>query len=178
MTRRAFCIATFAIAAAILASPIASQAQNAQPACAETDKSLPAEMAGWLKKTDVGAAARTADLANGQLPVGQAVTATLHHMPEVTFAIPPEKPSDASGFGGLLALTIKDAGTYRVAVGTGAWIDVVKDGKATPTSAHGHGPDCSTIRKVVDFPLQPGRYVVQISAKTDPSIALMVWRQP
>jgi len=42
----------------------------------------------------------------------------------------PEKPGDTSRFADCSAFPFGTAGTYRVALGAGAWIDVLKDGKA------------------------------------------------
>jgi hypothetical protein len=50
---------------------------------------------------------------------------------------------------------------------------VGKDGAGVISSAHGHGPDCTGIRKMVDFALTPGRYTVQISANAAPQITVM-----
>ena len=41
-------------------------------------------------------------------------------------------------------------------------------------TAHAPGPACTGIRKTVQFPLQPGHYVLQISANADPTIAVMI----
>ena len=65
-----------------------------------------------------------------------------------------------------------------MALGSGAWIDVVKDGKAIESTAHGHGPDCSGVRKVVDFPLQPGSYTLQVAANGQAQLPLLVTRAP
>ena len=80
--------------------------------------------------------------------------------------------------GGLVGFSVTEAGTYRVALGSGAWIDVVRGGKAAASTAHGHGPACSGVRKTVDFPLTPGRYILQIAGNGTPSIAVMVTRLP
>ncbi|HEX4272840.1 MAG TPA: hypothetical protein VHZ32_15725, partial [Rhizomicrobium sp.] len=58
--------------------------------------------------------------------------------------------------------------------GAGPWIDVLKDGAAVTSGVHGPGPACSGIRKTVQFPLQPGRYVIQISANAGDSVPVMV----
>src|SRR5262245_13124349 len=62
-----------------------------------------------------------------------------------------------------LILVITEAGTYGVAVDQAAWIDVARDGVAQTSIGHGHGPACTTIRKIVDFQLQPGRYTITLS---------------
>ena len=55
---------------------------------------------------------------------------------------------------------------------------MIKDGQPQISTAHGHGPACSTIRKMVDFSLQPGRYVLQISANAEAEISVLVTRAP
>lgn len=90
------------------------------------------------------------------------------------YVVPPEKPGKPATHGGLASFTVATPGTYRVALGAGAWVDVVRDGKAVASVAHGHGPACSTIRKMVDFRLTPGRYLLQIAGNADPVIPVMV----
>lgn len=84
--------------------------------------------------------------------------------PKVAYPVRPEKPGGSVSFGGLARFTVGKAGTWRVALGTPAWVDVVKDGKAAVSIAHGHGPNCSTIRKMVDYALEPGDYLLQVAA--------------
>ena len=50
----------------------------------------------------------------------------------------------------------------------------MRDGKSVLSTAHAPGPACTGIRKTVQFPLQPGKYVLQISANADPAIDVMV----
>jgi hypothetical protein len=154
-------------------------AEGAAPAaCAATDKDLPAELAPWTAKAPLAAATKAGDLAAAVLQPGKAVTATLSHTAQVTYVAQPEKPGGTVSYGGLLALDIDQAGTYRVALGAGPWIDVLRDGQPVASTAHGHGPACSTVRKMVDFPLTPGRYVIQVSADADPTLAILVARLP
>lgn len=167
------------VATAIMFLPFAAQAQEMQPAtaCKEMDKSLPAELSAWTQKSDLASATRAAELGKARLVPGQAATVTLHHTPDVTYVAQPAKPGGSVSYGGLLDLNIKKAGTYRIGLSAGAWLDVVKNKKLLLSTAHGHGPDCSTLRKIVDFPLQAGHYVVQVSANADPAIAIMIWPQ-
>jgi hypothetical protein len=166
------------VVATIAFLPIVAKAQDKPSACGEMDKSLPAELSGWTTKSDLEAATGAAGLGKAELTAGRAATVTLHRTPDISYVAQPAKPGGSVSYGGLLRVTVKTAGTYKVGLGSGAWIDLVKDKKLVISTAHGHGPDCSTIRKVVDFPLQPGRYVLQISANADPEIAVMVWSSP
>jgi hypothetical protein len=44
--------------------------------------------------------------------------------------------------------------------------------------AHGHGPDCSGIRKMVDFRLEAGSYVLQIVGNGAPTVRVLVASVP
>ncbi len=170
---------TLLTAAAIALLPVAAQAQTMQKSsCTETDKSLPAAFSGWAEKTELAAAARAKDIGKSKLVIRHAATVTLHRTPDVSYIARPAKPGGSDSYGGLLAFDIQKAGTYQIGLSSGAWIDVVKNKTAVISTGHGHGPDCSSIRKVVDFPLEAGRYALQISANADPAVAVMIWPQP
>ncbi|USQ96378.1 homogentisate 1,2-dioxygenase [Caulobacter sp. RL271] len=169
-------------ALAVLATPFAAFAQMAPampaPACAAMDKDLPAELAGWTDKVPLAAATSVAGLSKAALAPGRAYLATLAPTPEVAYATQPEKPGGTVSKGGLFSLTIDKPGAYVIALGTGAWIDVLKDGAAARSTAHGRGPACTTLRKMVTFDLMPGAYVVQISANAETSLPIMVAAKP
>lgn len=77
----------------------------------------------------------------------------------------------------LLILVIVEAGTYGVAIDQGAWIDVAREGATLTSNGHGHGPACSSIRKIVDFQLRPGRYTITLGRTQAPSVRLLVIRR-
>lgn len=110
---------------------------------------------------------------DGNLPAGlapwtQLSAATPILRPGVTI---PATPGTA------VTIEIAGAGTYGVAIDTGAWIDVSRDGQALRSTAHGHGPACSTIRKIVDFQLEPGRYTILLSRTEAATVRLLVIRR-
>lgn len=112
------------------------------------------------------------------LPLGAAGRIALHSTPQVYYQVRPEKPGGTVSYGGILILDITKGGTYRIALGSAAWLDVIgKDGPLRST-AHGHGPDCTGIRKVVEFSLLPGRYTVQIAANGAPDVTVMALPNP
>ncbi len=150
---------------------------KASPACTATPE-LPPELAAWPDRTALAAAADASSLADARITIGKAVDARLRPTPEVRYALRPEKPGGSVSFGGLYALTVEQAGHYRIALGSAAWIDLVQEGKALVSTAHGHGPDCTGIRKMVDFSLAPGRYLLQVSANAAPDMPLLVTRLP
>ena len=167
------------ISACLLATPVVAQAMQHTPAnCPADAKPLPAALSAWTDKASLDAAGSAAGLKAAALAPGKAVTVSLHHTREVQYITQPEKPGGSVAYGGLLMLDIKNAGTYQVNLSSGAWTDVLKGGAAVMSGAHAPGPACSGIRKTVQFPLQPSRYVIQLSANGDPTIAVMVSRVP
>ena len=66
----------------------------------------------------------------------------------------------------------------RVAIDSAAWLDVVADGKSLEAVAHGHGPDCSGVRKMVDFTLAPGTYLLQIVGNGTAKLRVLVTHTP
>ncbi|WP_129396493.1 homogentisate 1,2-dioxygenase [Methylovirgula ligni] len=135
---------------------------------------MPQALSGWTSKTPLQSATKEADSAAATLKSGQAVQATLHHTREVAYVVEPDKPGGSVAYGGILAVQISKAGTYQFSLGSGAWIDVVSGASKIASTAHGHGPECSSIRKAVAFPLKPGHYIVQISANAAPTLDIMI----
>ena len=97
----------------------------------------------------------------------------LHKAESLRYWIAPERRQDVFKFGGMIPVEVKRAGRLVIALDAGAWIDLVRDGKAQPAAAHGHGPACSGIRKMVEYDVTPGRYLVQIVNAPELSIRAM-----
>ena len=89
------------------------------------------------------------------------------------------KPGDefAPGKAAMIGFRIGAAGTYGVALDQAGWIDLVpgtEGGTALPSVKHGHGPECSTIRKIVRFDLKPGLYRLYVSGLSTPRVKAML----
>lgn len=172
MARRIFLLVS-GFCATVALVPAASAAE-APPEC--TAPVAPAgELASWASPAPLNSANYASQLPEAQIHPGQAIQLGLHPVGAVKFPVAPGKPG---GNGGLAELTIAEAGTYRVALGTAAWIDLSQDGKAIESTTHGHGEECTGIRKIVDFPLKPGRYVLAISANLDMRTQVLVAKKP
>ncbi len=168
---------TFLPLLALVGTPAAAQ-EEAAPACT-APAPLPPELAGWgVPHAAVKAANKAGDARRAALPIGTAADATLVPTPTIRFALDPEKPGGSVSHGGLFSFTVAEPGNYRVALGSGAWVDVIADGKAAVSTAHGRGPDCTGVRKMVDYRLDAGRYLLQVSANGSPALSLMVSRLP
>jgi len=166
--------------ALICSSGAAAQGAMEMPVhdCAAQSAVLSPEFASWATRAPVTAAKDKAGLGKAMLVIGKAVDAALPPTSEVRYVLRPEKRGRSVSFGGIFAFDVKEAGTYRVALGSAAWIDLLEDGKSIASTGHGHGPDCSGIRKMVAFPLKPGRHVLQLSANPVATAAMMVMRLP
>ncbi|RIA37787.1 hypothetical protein DFR49_3675 [Hephaestia caeni] len=144
----------------LLAQAAAAPASAPVLAC-DKPAALPAAFAGWRSPGRVPAIGK-AFLVEARDPAtvrGLAVTAV-------------SRPGRAA----LVPIEIATAGTYRVALSEGAWVDMVQSGTPLPSVAHGHGPRCSGIHKIVDFRLAPGRYALQLSAMQTPQVRVLIAR--
>lgn len=155
----------------------ADDAPLAQPPAEECPAPVPPSgvLAPWVDPILISSAKEPAQLSSVHLQAGQAARLYLYPMSEIRYPVAPGK---TGGSGGLAEVTIEEAGNYRVALGTPAWIDLVADGKPLTSIAHGHGPKCSSIRKMVDFTLKPGRYTLMVSANPGDHAQVLVAKLP
>jgi hypothetical protein len=157
-----------------VAAGVASAAEEMpanKPSCS-ADVAPAGELAPWSSAAPLKAGGETSNAP--LLAAGKAAKVTLLSTPDVHYALRPEKPGGSVSYGGLFALDVAQAGTYRVALSTAAWIDIVGKDGALRSVAHGHGPDCTGIRKMVDYVVPAGRYTLQISANGAPQITVLV----
>ena len=164
------------IAAALAGAPaqdaMTNMAMKPAAACPATPAPLPAAYAGWPTMAAVTAGA-DADTA-ARLTLGSGARVTLSPTPQLHYAAVMKHMGTPASFGGNLGFVVVAPGRYRVSLGAAAWIDVVQHAAAMPSVAHGHGPDCSGIRKIVEFDLAPGAYLLQIAGNEAPTLGVMV----
>ena len=164
----------------VAAMPLQAQEpmpMSAQP-CPATPAPLPPELAGWQGRTAIASASNVAGAGAATIVPGKGADVALHPTPDVTYPVRPAHPGGSVSKGGIVAFRITDGGTYRVAIGSGAWIDVVREGQAVTSTAHSPGPPCSGIRKMVDFALTPGAYVLEIAGNGTSALPVLVTRLP
>jgi hypothetical protein len=162
-----------------LGAPAPAQMSDHQPvACLVAPAALPAELAGWTSPVESAAATEEANAAAVEIVIGQATDLTLAPTPAVKYAVPPKRPAGSVSHGGLAAFQIETAGVYRVAIDSAAWLDILSDGKALESVNHGRGPDCTGIRKMVDFRLEPGIYLMQVVGNGTPTLRVLVTSLP
>lgn len=144
---------------------------QATASCPATPAAPPSSLAGWATRVPIAA-----ESSPPPLTIGRAARATLLPATSVILPAKPGKPAATGSSSGVFALSVPAAGRYRVALGAGAWLDVVRDGRALTSKTHSHGPACSGIRKMVDFDLQPGRHLLQIVGSPTAAIDVMIVR--
>jgi hypothetical protein len=176
--RKGHIVATITLLA--IAAPAAAQMQQgeARQTCPATPASVPAELAGWAAAQPLAAARDPQGLPAAALTPGKAVDLTLGQTSGLAYAMRPERPGDPVSHGGMAQLKVAKAGHYRVAIDSAAWLDLVAGGKGLESVAHSHGPACSGIRKMVDFRLEPGDYVLQIAGNGSARVRVMVMELP
>lgn len=128
--------------------------------CAATDAALPANLTGWTARAD-------------GFGVNQAVTLGAGDVAKLPGVPAGAKPGGAV----MIGFRIETAGRYGVALDQRGWIDVVPGvagGEALKSTAHGHGPECSSIRKIVRFDLQPGLYRLYLTGLDQPRAKTML----
>lgn len=133
---------------------------QAAPQCGATDAALPANLSGWTAPVAEFGANKAVMLQAGEL-------AKLTDVPAGT------KPGGAA----VIGFKIERAGRYGVALDQRGWIDVVpgaSGGEALKSVLHGHGPQCSTIRKIVRFDLKPGVYRLYLTGLDKPAAKVML----
>lgn len=127
----------------------------------------------WTSWTQSGQA-KAGVLAQGApaLILGKPLTAALTPVAQVQFRVAPGKGAK-DGYGGLFSLSLKQAARVGIALSGSAWVDVVTGDASLTSVEHGHGPDCSGIRKIVWFDLPAGRHLVQIAGSKAASVRVM-----
>ncbi len=127
----------------------------------------------WTSWTQSGdALAGTQVLGAPSLILGKPVTANLTPADHVQFATPPAK-GGKEGYGGVFTVALKQPARVGIALSGAAWVDAVDGTTALASVDHGHGPDCSGIRKIVWFDLSAGRHIIQIAGSKTRDIRIM-----
>ena len=168
----------FLLLAPILVAAQAAPMEHAPETCPTPAAPLPAELAAWKTGPSLAAATDRTTLARTRLTVGRRTELMLAPKDSVRYPSTPSKPGEPASLGGMASFSVSRAGTYRVLLGTPAWIDVVNSRKAQTSTAHAHGAACSGIAKMVDFKLAPGRYVIQIAGSKAAAAPVLITRRP
>jgi hypothetical protein len=126
------------------------------PTCTSYDAALPLALAAWTKP-------------DGAFDTFGATTLVTTDPGSV---VPPQKPGRVATVG----FTIHKPGQYRIALDQPGWIDLARASDPAPLKpvAFGHGPNCSTIRKLVAYDLSAGEYMLRVSGLARSSAKVML----
>jgi len=83
-----------------------------------------------------------------------------------------------TGFSGLVRLEIPAAGSYRVSVGSQMWVDLVSGSMLIGPSDFAGQHGCDAPHKIVQFDLQPGTFILQMSGAASDHVRVTVTRAP
>lgn len=122
---------------------------------------------GWAK-AERHLAARTPDMRFALKP-GGALRIGLSPPARVKFAA--GRPS-RRGYAGMAAIDVAKPGTLSLATGNSVYVDLVRNGKALPLAREPKTNGCPGIRKMLDFKVLPGRYLVQLSGSPARSVRI------
>jgi hypothetical protein len=81
---------------------------------------------------------------------------------QVAYVVPPERKPKSRG-GVVIFSAVSKPGLYQFTFSSGAWVDVVQDGKILPVAEETGDPECSIIRKSLRYRLGSGPMVLQVS---------------
>ncbi len=163
------------IAAAAAGGLYAQASMTPEAACAVPMVASP-PWVGWDRPVPLVAADRPGAKPVAMLVPGRAASVTLAPSRDVAFVATPTRTPAPVSYGGMMQLNVPVAGTYRVAIGAPAWIDMVSGGQVVASVAHDHGPACSGIVKTVDFALSAGPATIEFSGAPTPVATAMAVR--
>ncbi len=168
----------FLLLVALPGAPAA--AQHAPVACVSvSDSNLPEALAAWSKPPTPARAAPAAGAAQPELVPDQPLDLQLRPAAEVTLPNPPGQVRKAdNAHAGLVSVRIPAEGRWRIAASAPVWIDVIGPAGPVASTAHGRMAPCTSLRKVVEFPLPAGTWLVQLSGNPGPDLRLMLSRAP
>ncbi|WP_054530289.1 hypothetical protein [Erythrobacter sp. SG61-1L] len=159
-------VAMVAFVSVASASPVWAAEDKWQPPACDAPVPVPAEWSGWETPSSAPD--------SGEIAVGTAWNFALAPVSEVALTGFDGKELPEGSMGAVLTFSAPSAGTYLITVADPMWIDVIGAKGVVESSAHGHGPDCSGIGKIVHFPLQPGTYRIELSAAQVDASRLMI----
>ena len=87
---------------------------------------------------------------------------------------PTRKPKDGTFAGFVRVAALPKAGTYKVTLSKGGWIDVFQDGHEVKSGAFSGATGCEGVRKSVKFDLRAAPVLLVVTGAPDPEIAIVV----
>jgi hypothetical protein len=168
----------YALLAAILMITVAAQAVRAgEDPCAAFSWNVSHERELFAASPEAAVAGREASLAP-LLALDRLYEPQLAPEGQVVFVVPPERSRPATdNFGGVVRLRADIAGTYRIFVNQGLWIDIVAKGRLIASNDFQGRAGCQAPHKIVQYVL-PGEQdlVLQLSGGRDGRVRIAITR--
>lgn len=104
---------------------------------------------------------------------------TLAPNEQVRLPAPNQKAHGAgTGSAGLVRLQVTKAGSYRISVGSQMWVDLASGSMLIGSSDFAGQHGCDAPHKIVQYDLQPGVFVLQLSGGSGDHVRVAVTRGP
>jgi hypothetical protein len=117
-------------------------------------------------------------ISGGELsqPLATAVMVTLVPIADARLPLAPSRaPKSSDTFAGFVRVSaIPKAGTYRITLSHGAWIDAIQDGRELKSVAASGVTGCDGIAKSVKFDLAAAPLLIELSGTTANAVAIVV----
>lgn len=111
----------------------------------------------------------------GTAPAGEPVAASLKATKDLAYQIPPQRSPGPDTHGAILKTSVPKAGLYQVTLADKAWIDILQNGRALPSTDFTEAPQtCPGVRKSVRFELQAGPAVIELSGAPATAVSLVL----
>jgi hypothetical protein len=109
-------------------------------------------------------------------PLVAAVMVTLVPFADAKLPMAPSRaPKSSDSYAGFVrGVAVPKAGTYRVTLSKGAWIDVIQDGHNVKSRAFSGATGCDSVAKSVKFELTATPFVIELSGTAARTIAVVV----
>ena len=134
---------------------------------------LPQGFENWSRSVPVVSARHPTHPGKTVMQPGKSLDLALSPTATVQYVVAPAKPPQPETYGGTVTLRISRAGTYSIALDAAAWIEVVQHGRSIDSVSHRRAPEGSGLHKIVDFPLRPGSYLVQVVGSGQQKVRIM-----
>jgi hypothetical protein len=176
LRRRAAAIAIGLLSGWAMSSTLAQESTPAA-SCASYDVDVSTELA-LLDKPPIDVARTSAgNESSTELVTGQAYALQLAPQAETRFVVSPgRRMLDEGAYAGVARFAVSAPGTWRISLDHNSWVDVVTpEGSLVESSRFGGRMDCAPLRKLVEFPLQPGlSYTLQLSGGTETTAVVLI----
>ena len=90
----------------------------------------------------------------------------------------PNRKAHGTGAAGLVRLQIAKPGSYRISVGSQMWVDLASGSMLIGSSDFAGQHGCEAPHKIVQYDLQPGTFVLQLSGGSGDRVRVAVTRAP